>query len=216
MSHSILMRLIPSRIVIFGSISTHLPLLFSRPCLNYDLPNTSFQQKILFQVNSSSNKQCFKDKFYYWLALLEHYGAFCVTTILWLMLSNLCLVKYNKERVFPVHIPEVGSLDFIQNIITSHYCCQDELTEAWCIQKLLFQLIEVRKNGHKCHITSERFIALLFRIHVNTGADWRCGAHAQITDLWAAQAPLFQPLYSVWGCVIFHSTEITVFVNTEY
>lgn len=104
----------------------------------------------------------------------RYYGSCC---------QNLCLVKFNKGRVSPVHIPEVGSLDLIQEIITSHYYCQDELTEAWCIQKWLFQLIEIRKNGHKCHITSERFIALLFRIHVNTGVDWRCGAHAQISEL---------------------------------
>lgn len=131
----------------------------------------------------------------------SQYGSCC---------QNLCLVKYNKERVFPVHIPEVGSLNLIQEIITSHYYCQDELTEAWCTQKWLFQLIEIRKNGHKCCIPTERFIALLFRIHVNTAVDGRCGAHAQI-DLRAAQAPLFHPPCSVWGCDIFHPTEITVF-----
>lgn len=105
--------------------------------------------------------------------LPQYYGSCC---------QNLNLVKYN-ERVFPVHIPEVGSLDLIQEIIPSHYYCQDELREAWCIQKLLFQLIEIRKNGHKCHITSERFIVLLFRIHVNTGVYWRWGAHTQISEL---------------------------------
>lgn len=129
-----------SRFIINWSISTHLPPLLSRPlsCMNHDLSVCflifPFSTKVHFNM-LVCQYWLFKASFEYLFAQLEYYAAFCGTTTLCVTLSKLVLSK-----------------EILGGRVSSAYCrgekfavlsrdclwCQNELTEAWCIRKLLF------------------------------------------------------------------------------